>query len=392
MHSSSLRCFSRLLRSPTPGTLIPTPRARRRWLTTTHEVENTNVAHSRFLAEASIHAKWKDTAAHNVESGGMEATGAELDCITEGKGKLSSTSSHLFKLIIHLGHVGKSRPSTIKAQPPIVFLLHPSQPLSHVSRLILGSLAPATRASPSRAPPRADTRSSGPTQPTHGDEGGGEQQQLIRVDVPSFADRTRFLHRRLRMIDEELARMEALKRACDREAHRGARRMALGGFAMLLAYWGTVARLTFWDFGWDVMEPITYLSGLSSVIVGYLCSHAGSYSVGGRCPTPLVLHHSISARREALYKERGLDIERWMDLVSEGKSVRGEIGRIAEDYDETRWSDQDREEKEKEKRERGSEEPEDVEDEPGDADDGVKEREKEREGDQKRADEEKAVT
>ena len=71
-------------------------------------------------------------------------------------------------------------------------------------------------------------------------------------------------------IEQELERMESLKRSCDVEAHRGARRMAMGGFGILIVYWGAVARLTFWDYGWDVMEPITYLSGLSMVILGYL--------------------------------------------------------------------------------------------------------------------------
>ena len=90
------------------------------------------------------------------------------------------------------------------------------------------------------------------------------------MEVPSFADRTRFLRRRLARVEAELAQMETLKRTCDDAAHRGARRLAVGGFGMLLAYWGAVARLTFWDYGWDVMEPITYLSGLSMVILSYL--------------------------------------------------------------------------------------------------------------------------
>lgn len=47
-----------------------------------------------------------------------------------------------------------------------------------------------------------------------------------------------------------------------------------------------------------------------------------------------VLDRSISTRREALYKSRGLDIEHWMDLVAEAKGLRKEIARIAEDYDE----------------------------------------------------------
>lgn len=47
-----------------------------------------------------------------------------------------------------------------------------------------------------------------------------------------------------------------------------------------------------------------------------------------------VLDRSVSARREALYKARGLDIDRWLDLVGEARSLRNEIRRIAEDYDE----------------------------------------------------------
>lgn len=46
-----------------------------------------------------------------------------------------------------------------------------------------------------------------------------------------------------------------------------------------------------------------------------------------------ILDHSICARREALYKSRGLDIELWMDLVSDQRSLRREIKRIAEDYE-----------------------------------------------------------
>jgi hypothetical protein len=69
-------------------------------------------------------------------------------------GKLSSTSSHLFKLIVPLPpslHAAlgiQTSESTPSAPPKVIdtaFLLHPSQPLSHVSRLILGSLPAAER-------------------------------------------------------------------------------------------------------------------------------------------------------------------------------------------------------------------------------------------------------
>lgn len=49
----------------------------------------------------------------------------------------------------------------------------------------------------------------------------------------------------------------------------------------------------------------------------------------------------MSARRQALYKARGFDIDRWADLIAEAKSLRKEISKIAEDYDERRWKERD---------------------------------------------------
>ncbi|KAG6810914.1 hypothetical protein H0H92_009844 [Tricholoma furcatifolium] len=91
--------------------------------------------------------------------------------------------------------------------------------------------------------------------------------------------------------------MEALKLECDHEARRGARRMAMGGFGMLVVYWAAVARLTFWDYGCYLRIPLV-------------------------------------ARRMALYKSRGFDLERWKRLTNEASNLRRDILRIAEDYDE----------------------------------------------------------
>ncbi|KAF9011712.1 hypothetical protein BDQ17DRAFT_1272035 [Cyathus striatus] len=354
------------------------------------DFENTNVGHARFLAEASPGKEWKHDAAASLNGGKDWQTYDEFEGLAEGKGKLSPTSSHLFKLILPLGSL--SHPSNTCTEPPArkppspassanppvppptVLLLHPSQPLSHVSRLILASLSPATPAisfrstsSGGQAYQWSDSTDLGdfirdaahaakfsicltyghpPSEHpalyqeesrfvvTDGREEGQKssnaiKETIIDVEVPTFADRTRFLRRRLAGVERKLHAMEGLKKECEQEAHRGAKRMALGGFGMLVVYWGAVARLTFWDFGWDVMEPITYLSGLSTVVLGYLWflyrGREVSYSS--------VLHSSISARREALYKARGLDIELWMDLVSERRHLRKEIRRIAEDYD-----------------------------------------------------------
>lgn len=57
-------------------------------------------------------------------------------------GRLSPTNSHLFKLILPLPLSLQSKSTDTR---PTAFLLHPSQPLSHLSRLIAGSLPPLER-------------------------------------------------------------------------------------------------------------------------------------------------------------------------------------------------------------------------------------------------------
>ncbi|KAF7293067.1 MCU domain-containing protein [Mycena indigotica] len=332
--------------------------------------ENTSVSHSQFLATAGPQKKWKE---RDNEDG-----------LEDGIGKLSPTSSHLFKLILPLGTVkvdAESRsisrePAKEHTLPPTVLLLHPAQPLSHIARLIQAS-EPFARANP---PPSVSFRSG------HGSHRHRPipRNQLLRwsdstdvgdfirdaaraahfsvhityddaesngvildVQVPTAADRTRFLRRRLAHAEAELAEMEKLKRTCDAEAHRGARRMATAGFGMLVVYWGVVARLTFWDYGWDIMEPITYLSGLSTVICGYLWflyqGREVSYSS--------VLDTSISTRRQTLYKAHGLDIERWSELRAEARALRRDIGRIEEDYEPHEEEDEEAEEDDKKERE-----------------------------------------
>lgn len=209
-------------------------------------------------------------------------------------GKLSPTSSHLFKLALPLDRVqnatkkGNAK-ATSKPAPPTVLLLHPSQPLSHVSRLILASLAPSTPSisfqnkstsgqniqwshstdigdfikdaarhaefsihftqEDDRTAPAQNKKDDTRDVDEHKSD-GEHTETIIEVEVPTFADRTRFLRRRLEYVKERLREMEASKKECDYEAHQGARRMALSGFGMLVVYWGLVARLTFWDFGW----------------------------------------------------------------------------------------------------------------------------------------------
>jgi hypothetical protein len=121
-----------------------------------------------------------------------------------------------------------------------------------------------------------------------------------------------------------------IKNECDKLAHRGAQRVAIGGFGIMAGWWCLVYRLTFeTDLGWDTMEPVTYLVSLSTLMGGYLWFLYHNREVSYRTAFNL----NISRRQTKLYQSRGLDLQRWEALVDEANSLRKEIKAVAAEYD-----------------------------------------------------------
>ncbi|KAG9239509.1 hypothetical protein BJ875DRAFT_436508 [Amylocarpus encephaloides] len=199
----------------------------------------------------------------------------------------------------------------------------------------------------------------------------------IRVGVPSFKDRTHYLRIRLRKSSRKLADYASIKKECDHLAHRSAQRLAMGGFGVLSAWWGGCYYFTFLtDYGWDTMEPITYLAGLSTIMLGYLWFLYHNREVSYRS----ALNLTVSRRQNTLYEQRGFDLRKWEGLIEEANSLRREIKCIAEEYD-VEWDEREDEgsgvvhealKEERKKRRKGKEAEEE------DDDDNGKEEEKER--------------
>jgi calcium uniporter protein, mitochondrial len=157
----------------------------------------------------------------------------------------------------------------------------------------------------------------------------------IKVAVPSFNDRTYYLRQRLRRTSRKIADMAAIKKECDTAAHKGGQRIALGGCGLLIGYWYLVYRLTFeTDLGWDVMEPVTYLVGLSTLIGGYLWFLYHNREVSYRS----ALNLTISRRQSRLYELKGFDIQKWESIIEEGNALRKEIKAVASEYD-VQWDE-----------------------------------------------------
>jgi Protein of unknown function, DUF607. len=64
-------------------------------------------------------------------------------------------------------------------------------------------------------------------------EGAPSGLSQIRVTVPSFNERTYYLRLRLRKLSRRIQTMAGVKEECDALAHRGAQRVAIGGFGIL---------------------------------------------------------------------------------------------------------------------------------------------------------------
>ncbi|ODN79718.1 hypothetical protein L202_03640 [Cryptococcus amylolentus CBS 6039] len=394
--------------------LARAPRAFLRPLHTTSRAPNkgpvpvsnaTDLSHAHFISNASSASDFNPTQTPHA--------GQDLaESLThEWKGHVSPTTSHLFKLIIPLPEYKRGVKEGEPDVRPTAFLLHPSQPLSHLSRLISGSLTPPyshsdiaylaltgekddvdshlrkAEESDAEPPTQNDQAVYDPSSPQARDDGGpflrerksdaGRWQEVswsqstdlsdfikqaclnekfkivitptrywdgseleegqrglpdvvLQVTIPSFASRTIYIRKRLLSLTKELDKLTKQKKEIDLKAHKGAQKLAVAALSGGVFYWGTVIHFTFFtEAGWDQMEPVTWATGFAALLgsAAFLIYHNREVSYSS------LLDLSITARQRRLYGEAGLDLDRWTEMVSEAKTLRREIERIAADYD-----------------------------------------------------------
>jgi len=152
----------------------------------------------------------------------------------------------------------------------------------------------------------------------------------MRVSVPSFNDRTYYMRAQLRRMSRRIDELSRIKRECDLLAHRSANLLAKGGFALLSGWWAVVYYVTFHtEFGWDLIEPVTYLAGLSTIMGGYLWFLYISKDLSYKA----AMNVTVSRRQNALYEAQGFDPHKWEQLVQEANALRREIKIAAVEYD-----------------------------------------------------------
>ncbi|KVI11458.1 calcium uniporter protein 5, mitochondrial-like [Cynara cardunculus var. scolymus] len=115
---------------------------------------------------------------------------------------------------------------------------------------------------------------------------------------------------------EELKRLQAKQEEIDVLAHKQVRRILWGGLGLSIAQVSLFFRLTFWEFSWDVMEPITFFTTSSGLILGYayflFTSRDPSYQD--------LMKRLFLSRRRKLMKKHNFNVERLMELQKKCKS------------------------------------------------------------------------
>lgn len=120
---------------------------------------------------------------------------------------------------------------------------------------------------------------------------------------------------------EELKQLQRKKEQIDMLAHKQVRRILWSGLGFFIVQVGLFFRLTFWEFSWDVMEPIAFFSTTAGIIIGY-----AYFLFTSRDPTYQdLMKRLFLSRQRKLSQRQNFDMTRYMELQKHCKSPLDKI-------------------------------------------------------------------
>lgn len=114
----------------------------------------------------------------------------------------------------------------------------------------------------------------------------------------------------------ELKQLQEKKEEIDVLAHKQVRRILWTGLGLAVLQVGLFFRLTFWEFSWDVMEPIAFFTTTTGLVIGY-----AYFLFTSRDPTYQdLLKRLFLSRQRKLFKKHSFDVCRFKELQKKCKS------------------------------------------------------------------------
>ncbi|CAI8597092.1 unnamed protein product [Vicia faba] len=115
---------------------------------------------------------------------------------------------------------------------------------------------------------------------------------------------------------DELKKLQDKKIEIDMLAHKQVRRVLWSGLGFGVFTVGLFFRLTFWEFSWDVMEPIAFFATTTGLVTGY-----AYFLFTSRDPTYQdLMKRLFLSRQRKLCKKHNFDAERFMELQCKCKT------------------------------------------------------------------------
>ncbi|KAL3649226.1 hypothetical protein CASFOL_005629 [Castilleja foliolosa] len=113
----------------------------------------------------------------------------------------------------------------------------------------------------------------------------------------------------------ELRELQEKKNEIDMLAHKQVRRILWTGLGLGVVQVGLFFRLTFWEFSWDVMEPIAFFTTATGIVIGY-----AYFLITSRDPSYQdLLKRLFLSRQRKLIKKHNFDIQRFVELQKKSK-------------------------------------------------------------------------
>ncbi|MED6118708.1 hypothetical protein PIB30_005180 [Stylosanthes scabra] len=111
-------------------------------------------------------------------------------------------------------------------------------------------------------------------------------------------------------VREEIKKLQEKKEEIDILAHKQVRRILWSGLGFGVVTVGLFFRLTFWEFSWDVMEPIAFFTTTTGLVIGY-----AYFLFTSRDPTYQdLMKRLFLSRQRKLFKRHNFDVERFREL------------------------------------------------------------------------------
>ncbi|KAH0461883.1 hypothetical protein IEQ34_009458 [Dendrobium chrysotoxum] len=109
---------------------------------------------------------------------------------------------------------------------------------------------------------------------------------------------------------EELNKLQKKKEEIDMLAHKQVRCILWSGLGFSIGQVVLFFRLTFWEFSWDVMEPVAFFTTAAGIIVGY-----AYFLFTSKDPTYQdLMKRLFLSRQKKLFQKKSFDMERYMEL------------------------------------------------------------------------------